>query len=53
MAEAFLYSNKKEKTGSKVTIEVNPATNSIDNIGLVASASKGNLTYESDIKTNG
>ena len=53
MAEAFLYSNKKEKTGSKVIVKVNPATNSIDNIGLVASASKGNLTYESDIKTNG
>lgn len=53
MAKAFLYGNKKEKTGSKVTIEVNPATNSIDNIGLVASASKGDLTYESDIKANG
>ena len=53
MAEAFLYGNKKEKTGSKVIVKVNPATNSIDNIGLVASASKGDLTYESDIKTNG
>ena len=53
MAEAFLYGNKKEKTGSKVIVKVNPATNSIDNIGLVASASKGDLTYESDVKTNG